>query len=739
MARKQSDEDILSTARERFKLAEAAEAQIRKDALDDLRFCSGEQWDSNDVQRRRTGSPSTQRPCLVFNKLIGPLNQTANEARMNSAGIEINPVDSASDPDTAQVIEGMIRHIESVSKADEVYETALEQSAAGSFGYFKVTTRFCGPKSFEQELRIERVADPFTIYTDPFAMEADKSDMGWAFETEMVPRDDYLLEYPDSELTKLNFYSGLRNPVEGWVTDNAVRIARYWMVEKEKVTIQQVEWPDGKRTSVYKSALANGMPPGVRLATDRDGKTVERDDVIRTVKCLKINGAEILDETDWPGQWIPILPVLGKEMYVNGERKLFSLVRFAKDPQRLYNFYRSSEAETVLLGTKAPWVGVKGAFRDKKWESANTVNYAYLEYEPLDIAGNPAPPPQRNVFEPPIQALSLGAAQAADDIKATTGIFDASLGSQGNETSGVAIRQRQSQTGMANAHFIDNLNRAIRQCGRILCDAIPRIYDTAREVRILGEDRMQQIVMVNQPFKDWPAPLKAEMRLDEGKCYDLQNGQYDVVVSVGNTAPTQRQETWQTLTQLAQAYPQLMQVAGDLIFETADFPGADKIADRLRKTLPPGLADQPVTSQQQMQVLAAQAQQMSQTIDQLTAALTQTQEALRTKAIEHASQERIEAMKIQSHEKIEFAKIKQDDRATSAEQQTQLVTTAAKLGSAEDINLLKTQIAVLQAQLARMATGAAADRSAGNGGIPSALPAAAPLTQSGPPPVQPGL
>jgi hypothetical protein len=164
----------------------------------------------------------------------------------------------------------------------------------------------------------------------------------------------------------------------------------------------------------------------------------------------RLNGVEILDETDWKGQWIPILAVLGEEMYIENKRYLFSLIRFARDPQKLYNFYRSSEAETVMLGTKAPWVGVKGAFKDTRWATANTVPWAYLEYEPQDIAGNPVPMPQRNVFEPPIQALSIGAAQASDDIKATTNVYDASLGSQSNETSGIALQRRQGQMELSN-------------------------------------------------------------------------------------------------------------------------------------------------------------------------------------------------------------------------------------------------------------------------------------------------
>src|SRR5215471_11231942 len=379
--KRQSDQDILATARERFRLAETAEAEIRREALDDLRFAAGDQWDAADRQRRML--PGSQRPCLTINKLAGPLNQTANEARLNQAGIKVSPVDSTGDPDTAEVLEGMIRHIEQVSKADEVYETAIEQSSAGSFGHFRVTTRYCGAKSFDQELRIERIVDPFSVYIDPYAREADKSDMRWAFETEWVPRDDYAQEHGDSVVSKLNFYTGGQNPAPGWIGKDGVRIARYWNLENIPRTLVMIEWPDGTRTAQYKDDTPSELPPGLVFATDEDGKLLERETVQRKITCYKINGVEILDRTEWPGQWIPIFAVLGKEMWIEGERKLFSLVRFAKDAQKLYNFYRSSEAETVLLGTKAPWVGVKGAFKDPRWATANTTSWAYLEYEPL--------------------------------------------------------------------------------------------------------------------------------------------------------------------------------------------------------------------------------------------------------------------------------------------------------------------------------------------------------------------
>ena len=695
MAATKADKDLIATAKERYKLAEEAEREIRKEAKIDLEFAAGNQWDAEDA-RLRNQVGNGRRPCLTFNKLLGPINQVANQARMNKPDLEALPVDSSGDADTANVIEGMIRHIEYTSKADQVYETALDQSAKGSFGYFKVSTRYCGNKTFDQELRIERITNPFAVLIDPYAKEADKSDMMWAFELEWMPRDDYQAEFGKSELAAMNFFDGGINPAPDWIGKDGVLVARYWYIDVETKTLVAIQWPDGGVTNEYLDELQE-LPEGMKYATDSDGNRIEREDEIRHVNMCRLNGVEILDETDWKGQWIPILACLGEEMFIENKRYLFSLIRFARDPQKLYNFYRSSEAETVMLGTKAPWIGAKGSFKDPRWATANTVPWAYLEYEPLDIAGNPTQPPQRNVFEPPIQALTIGAAQAADDIKATTNVYDASLGAQSNETSGVAIQQRQGQMELSNFHFVDNLNRAILQCGVVLCDLIPKIYDTPREVRILGEDMQEQIVKVNQQFTD-----------DKGvpKCYDLANGKYDVRMKIGPSFKTQQEKTSQQLMQMAQNYPQILQVAGDIIFDNLNFAGADKIAERLRRSMPPALTDDP--SKKPAEMLAQQNQQQAQQIEQMTAMLNKLNEDLRTKAVEAEYSQRIEQMKIES-----------SDRQAALKAQVDLIKAETQATSDQSIAALRAQIAMVEMQVRGMASGAAAQAAEQPGPVPA--------------------
>lgn len=677
-----SDDEIVATCRKRLALAESAEEEIRREAKIDLEFAAGDQWEESD---RNSRTARGRRPCLTFNKLTGPLNMVSNEVRMNKPGLQALPVDNNGDSDTALIIEGMLRHIEHASKAEQVYETALEQTTKGGFGCWKVTTKYVGNKTFDQEIRIERITNPFSVYTDPFAQQADKSDMQWAIELEWLSCEEYAAAFPDSEVSRANFYAGGSNPAPGWIGKEGVRIARYWYIEIEKRTLVGIQLPDGKVAAVYEDEA----PYGAQFAVDEQGNRIEREDEIRHVRMCRLNGVEILDKTEWKGNYIPIVMVMGEEMYVDEKRHVFSLIRFARDPQRLYNFYRSSEAETVMMGTKAPWVGVKGTFADDRWKTANTVPWAYLEYEPKDIAGNPAPPPQRNIAEPPIQALSFGAAQASDDIKATTNIYDASLGAMSNETSGVAIRQRQSQGGLSNFHFVDNLYRSILLCGNIIVDLIPKIYDTEREVRILGEDMQEKIVTVNKRYLDEHLIWRE---------YDLTAAKYDVRLKVGPQWKTDAEKASEMLTQLAQAYPPLMQVAGDLVFQNLNFKGADEIAERLRRTLPAALQEDPDRKPQEL--LAAQNQQQAMQIEQLTAEVQKLSDDVRTKRLE-----------IESEEKIKQAEIESSNWQAGLKAQVDLVTAEAKLSSPENIAALREEVALLKAQIAARAAADAAEES----------------------------
>jgi hypothetical protein len=657
---------FLGTMRRRFTQDVADESEIREEAREDLRFLGGDQWDEQTRKERE----DAQRPALTFNRLPTFTQQVANEARQNKPQVKFNPVDDTADPDTAEVIEGLARHIQYASKAGVAYETAVVYSSGCSFGFFRLLTEYCNDgRSFDdQEIRFAPVLDPFSVYGILIPRCLGQKP-GHAFVVESVTREEYQRLYPKSELVSIGFDAGARIAGD-WVGDR-VRIAEYWYIEPHDRTLQLLSTGQMVYSDEY-DQLAEGV------TVERERKVTED-----RVKFCKTNGVEILPdtETEWVGNSIPIYAVLGTQLIIDGKPLLFSLIRFMRDPQRLVNYYKSGIAEQIGLSNRTPYVGYKGQFKSPAWQNANKANYAFLEAEPVMIGGAVAPLPQRQRFEAPIQALSVAAAQEIDDLKSIAGIYDASLGNQGNETSGIAIQKRQQQSGLTNFHFLDNLARAQEEAGDDLGYMIPRVYDTARTIRILGEDETQRVVKVNTPYTD-PETGKPVR-------YMLTAGKYDVTVSIGASYTTKRQEAADQTARVIQAAPQLMGVIGDVFFRNSDTAGADELADRVKKWInmqSPGLieddkkqAEIPPQVQTYLKQLEQQHQQLAQELDTLT-------EEVRTKKFELDSKERIEQMRLQ----LERERLN-----------AEILLAHEKMGSQEAIVQLQAQLELIQAQITR--------------------------------------
>lgn len=651
---KKSEEEVLRIARERFALAEEAEREIRELALEDLKFRAGEQWpDQLKNERENDG-----RPCLVINRIPQFVRQITNDQRQNRPSIKVSPVDDNADIETAKIFQGLIRHIENNSGADVAYDTAFESAVTGGFGYFRIITDYVSPNGFEQEIKIEPIDNPNNVYLDPNSKKPDGCDANWGFVFSDIPKEDFIAEYGESSVAKSNDWQSLCDEIPGWITTSTVRVAEYFY--KDFKSVDLVLLSNG--TTFEKSELPKELPLGVEIQKERKAK-------VPVIKWLKINGSEILEETTFPGSYIPIIPVYGEKLNINGKKVLEGVIRHAKDPQRMYNYWKSTETETIALAPRAPFIVAEGQIPKEyefQWQTANRKNHAYLTYKPTTIAGQPVGAPQRQVFEPPVQAITQASMMAADDMKGTTGIYDAGLGAQSNEKSGIAIQRRNQQSQTSNFHFTDNLTRSIRHAGRILVEIIPIVYDTPQAVRIIGEDGEEEIVRINEIFE----------HKGQAVTYDLSAGKYDVTVETGPSYATKRQEALASMIELTRSYPQVAQVAGDLMVKNMDWQGAKEIAERLKKTLPLGLAD----DQNQPQVppeAQAQMQQMDQMIQQLTEQLNQASEQIKIKAAE-----------LESKERIEMAKIEAD-----------LIKENAKLNSNEAIELLKQEIQVVHQRM----------------------------------------
>ncbi len=632
---KLTDEEILSLAHDRFEIAVEAEAITRALELDDLKFMCGEQWPTAIKQARALD----QRPCLTVNRIPQFVRQITNDQRQNRPSIKVNPVDDAADIETAKVYQWMVRHVEYRSCADIAYDTGFEWATKCGIGYYRLRTDYVDPLSFQQEIRIELIKDRFSVYVDPYFQQPDGSDIQWGFIFEDLSHEEYKAQYPDSDLSSMSDWDSLGRNRPSWIQENTVRVAEYYYKVFEDVTVCLLS--DG---SVLEKAQI--VP---EILKERKLKVVkERETVLPKIKWCKINGVEILDRTDIPGKYIPIIPIIGEEQIVDGKKVYAGIIRHAKDPQTNYNFWISSMAETIALAPKAPFVGASGQFEgyEEKWQTANIKNHAYLEYNQIDLNGQPAPPPQRQAVEPPIQAMSMAMQGAIEDLKSTTGIYDATLGNRSNETSGIAIQRRNAQAQVSNFHFNDNLSRSLRHTGRILLEWIPEVYDTPQTIHILGEDGEVDQVKINQIFEE----------AGEQKGHFLDAGTYDVTVDTGPSYQTKRQEAVASMLDLARSAPQVLQVAGDIMVRHMDWPGAQEIADRIKKSLPPQLtADDKDQTQlpPQVQQKLAQYSQMTQALSQEVQKLSQV---IETKQMENASKERIEAMRAQNTLVLELLK-----------------------------------------------------------------------------------
>ena len=610
--------DMLATMRSRFTMAVSAYSESREDELDDLRFEAGSpdnqwQWPADVLATRGSvqGQTINARPCLTINKLPQHVHQVTNEQRQNRPSVKVIPVDDNADVEVAEIFEGVIRHIEYISDADVAYDTACENQVTYGEGYIRVLTKYCDDNSFDQDLYIGRIRNSFSVYMDPTIQDPCGSDAEWCFVTEDMTKAEYERQFPDAAPISSMMQQGVGDSsLSQWLTENTVRVAEYFYYEHTptKLNLYQGNMSAVEGSREDKELKALGLKPLKSRMAD-----------VKKVKWLKTNGFEVLEEQDWAGKFIPVIRVVGNEYEVDGRLYVSGLIRNAKDAQRMYNYWVSQEAEMLALAPKAPFIGYGGQFEgyETQWKTANTTNWPYLEVNPdvTDGAGAVLPLPQR--AQPPMASSGLlqAKAGASDDIKSSTGQYDSSLGATSNERSGRAILAREKQGDTGTYHYVDNLARAIRHCGRQLVDMIPKIYDTERIARIIGIDGEVKRAKINPSQTEPVKKIVDETGIVIEKIYNPSVGKYDVCVSTGPSYMTKRQESLDAMSQLLQGNPQLWQVAGDLFVKNMDWPGAQEMAKRFAKTIDPKLlsdADEDPALQAAQQQLEAMGQELDQ-------------------------------------------------------------------------------------------------------------------------------
>jgi hypothetical protein len=621
------DEEILAAIRRDYDRAREAWEENRSHARDDLRFARlGQQWPA-DMEKQRS---LEHRPCLTFNKMPAFIRQVVNDARQNKPSIRVHPQDSGADPRTARIINGLIRNIETSSDADVAYDTAIEHAVGQGFGFWRINTRYASAGGFEQDIVIERITNPFTVLGDPRSTAADSSDWNLAFVIATLSKDEFERDYPEAE--RVDWEADYRDCPD-WLDGDQVIVAEYWT--REKVRREIVALSDG--SVVGTKELAGNPARFDGLEVVGAPREVESWKVIQRI----VSGAEILKTVEWAGQYIPIVPVYGDEVIdEQGRRHFRSLIRDAKSAQQMFNYWRTTTTELIALAPKAPFIGPKGTFdADPNWQTANSQSHPYLEYE------NKGAAPQRQPFAGVPAGALQEALNAADDMKSIIGIYDASLGARSNETSGRAILARQREGDVSTFHFIDNLSRAIRHGGRILLDLIPKVYTTERIIRVLGEDltpATARIAPTGAAVMPGPAEPQAGANAHElNAIYDLTVGSYDLTVAAGPSFTTRREEAALQMEAFIQKAPQAAMIIGDLYAKSLDWPGAEEIAERLKRMVPPqalgegearpAAPDAPAAVPPEVQQQVEQGMQM---IQAQQARIAELEQAAQAKAVE---------------------------------------------------------------------------------------------------------
>jgi hypothetical protein len=601
----------LREAREAFERCQSASQHNHETALNDVRFARlGEQWPA-DIKRKRE---QEKRPCLTINKMPAFIRQVVNDSRQNKPSIKVHPADSGADVETAEVINGLIRNIEYTSNADVAYDTAVECAVSGGFGYFRIGMDYAYDDTFDMDLTLERINNPFAVYGDPNSTAADSSDWDLAFVIDLMPKSIFKAKYKNKkgvngDPVMVDFSSDAWQGVEDpWMTEETVLIAEYWT--RKEVEREIVKLSDGSVYAVEDLAKDEDLV-AVNIMIETGQLQIENR---RTTKAWKVrqrimSGVDILEDNEWPGKYIPIVPVYGDEFDIEGKRYFRSLTHNASDAQRMFNYWRTASTELVALAPRVPWIGRRGTFDSdaERWNTANTESHSYLEYD--------GEMPQRIPLDSgPAAGALQEALSASDDMKAIIGLYDASLGARSNETSGRAIMARQREGDVATFHFIDNLTRAIRHAGRILIDLIPKVYTGERIIRILGEDGSEEAKPINQPYPkrgEDGQPEQDDMGETIMAMHDLTSGKYDLTVTSGPSFTTRREEAATQMTEFIRAFPQAAPVIGDLLAKNLDWPAADEIAKRFEK-INPALQKQNIPPEVQQAI-----QQGQQMIEQL--------------------------------------------------------------------------------------------------------------------------
>ena len=612
-----SEETFLEYVRTTFDQDRTADHANRVQMVEDTRFVAGEQWDYAVKERRERAS----KPTLTINRLPAYVAQLVGNRRLNDTGIKVVP-DHGGSKSIAKIREGLIRSIQKVSKAQYVFDKAFEQQVIGGLGNFQVHLDYAHDDVFEQDIKIAAIPNPLSVVWDRMSVEPTGADAAHVFVTDRLPRKEFERRYPKA--TAGEFEGGLsEGTTVGWDTADTVQVVSFWRMRSEQRTVALQT--DGDVIDVTDLDLSLWWDS---VAQGPDGAPMIREVQRKYAQMHLCSATDILaGPYDLPVQRVPVFRVPGWEVFVEGDRFRWGLIRFLRDPQKLHNYWRSTIAEKLVGSPKAKWVASSAAVegREDEWRRSHLSDDPLLIYN----AESGAPP----IRTPPLDletALIHEAGVASQDIRDVSNIHEANLGQQSNEVSGKAIMARQRVGEVGSVIYPDNLNMAIEEVGRVINHLIPFVYDTPRIVKVLGEDMMtEEQVRINDA--------------EDPESEDITVGKYSVSITTGPSYVTRREEAREEMMAMVNAMPQTMAIAADKIVEAQEWPGADAIARRIRSQLPPGMIGPDDMDEKEQAAMQQQAQAAEQQ-EQIQQAMLQLEMAGKQADVEYKQARTREAL-----------------------------------------------------------------------------------------------
>ena len=619
----EKEKDIIARAQDNFKSCLDWEALSRQRFKEDMRFLfadsdNQDQWEPSVKARRHMAT----QPMITINKVHTHWLMIVNQMKENKPSIQVHPTNGEASYEAAQIYEGLIRHIEYKSNAKVAYDIASEQQVGGGIGYVQVITKYADDSTFDQEIFIKEIPDALSVYLDPHIKKRDGSDAKYAFIYEDMPRREFERKYPNVKVPT-------SNGNQQWVTKDVVKVATYYEKETRKEWLYSITNDDGSVKFMRESDITVEERKLFNEIIRTGGEGIDRRRIDKhVIRKYLIGGTEVLEKGIWPGTYIPIARQVGEEVIIEQRLDRKGIVRYMKDAQRAYNYNASAALEYGALQSKSPYLAPVEAINglENYWATANTENHAYLPYNSADEQGNPVPTPSKAPAPTGATVYTEGMATANMEMSMASGQYEQTFGQQSQELSGVSIDKRIKQGNRATFHFQDAQANTVQFVGKIIIDLIPKIYDTKRIVRILGEDGSEDQIMVDPQAQQAIVQKEEEADAKVKTIFNPNVGKFDVVAECGPSYDTKRAEAFDSMTKLLVAQPALSQVIGDLYMGAADFPGADKLQERMRNWIPQSILGTGPSEQEQM--MMQQLQESQAAIQALTQQLNEKQSYL---------------------------------------------------------------------------------------------------------------